>query len=125
MRAVFAERRMKALQRTDFNKIIITGYANSEPKLGNTANGTPVLNFQLLSFMKRRSDVFSVTVWGDLAQVAALTVFPNDKLLIEGHIQHKRTSENKQSDFVEVVAKRIYSIGNDSYLKEYKEFLEF
>ena len=112
------------MQNNDFNKIIITGYANSEPVLNNTTGGTPVLNFELRTFMKRRSDIFCVTVWGDLAKLGSVMILPNEKLLIEGHIQHKRNKDLVLTDIVEVVAKRIYSLGTCDKPNDYASLLE-
>ena len=128
MPAVIAvtERRIM-MQNNDFNKIIITGFANSAPVLNNTANGTPVVNFELRSSMKRRSDVFDITVWGDLAMVAASSIFPDDKILIEGHILHRRFNDEtvKANESVEVVAKRIYSLAGRDKISEFSQIFEY
>lgn len=114
------------MQSNDYNKIIITGFANCLPVLNNTVNGTPVLNFELRSSMKRRSDVFDITVWGELAKIAAASILPNDRILIEGHIQHRRYNEELYNgkETVEVVAKRIYSLGANDPVSEYMPIFE-
>ena len=109
------------MQKNDFNKIIITGYANSVPRLNSTFNGTPVLNFELRCNSRKRSEIFDITVWGDLAKTASELIFPNEKLLIEGHVQHKLFGDNKEplGCGIELVARRIYSVGNDFNLCEF------
>lgn len=104
------------MQKNDFNKIVITGYIDTPPTLSHTVDRTPVSNFTLYTTNKSRTDNFDVTVWGELAKTVCNEFELREKILVEGFIQHRawKKEDYETGNVVEIVAKRIYSIGNDN-----------
>lgn len=101
------------MQKNDFNKLIISGHIKNSPYMGTTANGTPVVNFVLCSDFRRKREDFEVTVWGDLAEKSYYGLKPDDRVLIEGHIQKRNANHTcftYENGLIEVVARRIFSL---------------
>ena len=99
------------MTKTDFNKVIITGYPTAKPELRLTTQGTSVMNFTLRSEGVKRSEYVDVTVWGELAERVYHNMDPENRIMVEGALHRKNESEDSRKT-VEISANRIFSLGD-------------
>ncbi|UCD83832.1 MAG: single-stranded DNA-binding protein [Deltaproteobacteria bacterium] len=106
---------------SDYNKVILMGNLTENPELRYTPNGAAVASLRLAVSHRYRQkneikdDVshFNIVTFGEQAESCAEHLSKGGYILIDGRLQERRweaEGEQRRAE-IEVVASRIYSLG--------------
>lgn len=109
---------MSNLKMPDINNVLIAGNVTGEPTLRKTANGTPLVNFYLVSNRKYKDNSgiwrenlchVGVVAWYKLAETCADVLKNGSTVLVDGELQSRnwRNDDGSSRTIVEIRARRI------------------
>lgn len=112
------------------NKILIQGRLTADPELRKTANDFSVCNFSIANEIfvsgEKRVDFYKVVAWGKTAEIVFKNFPKGRPILIDGRLsvsEYTDKSGNSRRS-IEVIADRIYFIGDVSNVAKEKVFVE-
>lgn len=112
------------------NKIFIQGRLTAEPELRKTSSDISVCNFSIANEIfvsgEKRVDFYKVVAWGKTAEIVFKNFPKGRPILIDGHLsvsEYTDKSGNSRRS-IEIIAERIYFIGDVSNTAKEKAFEE-
>lgn len=113
------------------NKIIIQGRLTADPELRKTMNEISVCNFSIAnetfsSDGEKKVDFYKVVAWKHTAEIVFKNFSKGRPILIDGHLSVNEYSDKNGNSrrSVEIIAERIYFIGDVSSAAKEKSFDE-
>lgn len=113
------------------NKIIIQGRLTADPEMRKTTNEISVCNFSianetLSSDGEKKVDFYKVVAWKHTAEIVFQYFSKGRPILIDGHLTVNEYSDKNGNSrrSVEIIAERIYFVGDVSNAAKEKSFDE-
>lgn len=100
------------------NKVLLIGYLGTDPEMRFTPMGKPITTFSIIASrdddgvvnqIHKRSELFTILVWGELAEICKDTLQLGNKVYIDGQLQTRNWIDDQgcsKSD-VEIVANEV------------------
>ena len=100
------------------NKVLLIGYLGTDPEMRFTPSGKPIATFSIVvsrddagivNQTHKRSELFTILVWGELAEKCKETLKKGNKVYVDGQLQTRHWVDDQgfSKSNVEIMANEL------------------